>query len=76
MIGDIVLSPLGLNPQNPLRRESPRPEYLRGPGYQEQFDDLTVFYDCFRTADGRGTIMLGPPLLNLEPSSLARLARL
>ena len=61
-----MLSPLELNPQNPLRRESPRPQYLRGPGYQEQFDDLTVFYDCFRTADGRGTIMLGPPLLNLE----------
>jgi hypothetical protein len=70
-----ALSPLALNPENPLRRDSPRPEHLRGPTYAERFDSLTVFYDCFRTADGRGTIMLGPPLFNLEPIVLRALQR-
>ena len=70
MTVEVALSPLELNPQNPLRRKSPRPKHLRGPFYDERFDSLTVFYDCFRTADGRGTIMLGPPLFNLEPTVL------
>jgi hypothetical protein len=66
MTSAIELSALELNPMGPFRREAPRPQHLRDSRYHEQFDGLTVFYDCFRTADGRGTIMLGPPLLNLE----------
>jgi hypothetical protein len=75
MNGAVALSPLILNPQNFLRRESPHPKHLRGQGYEERFDSLTVFYDCLRTADGRGTIMLGPPLFNLKHTVLRALRR-
>jgi hypothetical protein len=71
----IALSPLELNTQHSLRRKSPRPKQLRGPGYDERFDSLTVFYDCFRTAEGDRTIMLGPPLFNLERKVLRTLRR-
>ncbi len=64
--GDVALSPLELNEQNLLRRKSARPMHLRGPDYEEKFDSLTVSYDCFRSADCRSTIMLGPPLFNLS----------
>ena len=75
MTSRVPLSPLELNAQNSLRRESPRPKHLRGADYDERFDSLTVFYDCFRTADGGGTIMLGPPLFNLERDVLRALRR-
>ena len=75
MTGDIELAPLELNPQNSLRREAPRPKHLRGQGYEERFDSRTVFYDCFRTVGNCGTILLGPPLLNLKGTVLRALRR-
>ena len=72
---NIALSPLQLNPQGPLRREPPRPKHLRDQNYEEKFDSLTVFYDCFRAADGSGSIMLGPSLFNLEPIVLRAIRR-
>ena len=63
----IKLSPLGLNPCNPVRRTIPRPPHLRQPDYEDRFDFLTVFYDCFRSVDEAWCVLIGPPLLNLEP---------
>jgi hypothetical protein len=71
----IRLSPLQLDPKKTLRREPPRPKHLRSPGYDERFDGLTIFYDCFQLNGGRGVLMLGPPLLNLERSVLGALRR-
>lgn len=63
----ICLSPLELDPDQQPRRNPPRPLHLRQADYAEKFDYLTVFYDCFRSADGSQVLLLGPPLLNLEP---------
>ena len=62
----ICLSPLELDPDQKLRRNPPRPPHLRQVDYEEKFEYLTVFYDCFRSADGDWVLLLGPPLLNLE----------
>ena len=64
---EVKLSPLELDPLGALRRDPPRPPEHRQPGYEEQFDYLTVFYDCFASADGEWIVLLGPPLANLEP---------
>jgi len=72
---NIELAPLELSPQNSLRRDAPRLEHLRDQSYEERFDALTVFYDCFRTVDDSGTLLLGPPLLNLKPTVLHALRR-
>jgi hypothetical protein len=72
---NIELAPLELNPQNSLRREAPRPKHLRDQSYEERFDSRTVFYDCFRTVDGCGTLLVGPPLLNLKHTVLRALRR-
>jgi hypothetical protein len=50
-----------------LRREPPRPVDDRQPGYEALFDYDTLFYDVFRSADGKRIVCLGPPLLNCEP---------
>lgn len=46
-----------------LRLET-RPEELRQPGYEKQYDYTTLIYDCFMT--NSGLVMVGPPLVNLE----------
>ncbi len=61
----IELSPVSLDPARKLRREPPRPWYLRQPRYDDEFDWLTVFYDVFRSADLRHIVLLGPPLRNI-----------
>lgn len=48
-----------------VRRHPPTPESLRGPDYLDLFDAETVFCDVFQS--GRDIVMVGPPLLNLEP---------
>ena len=67
---EIALSPLELKPEAGIRRTMPRPLHLRPPDYEEKFDSLTVFYDCFASADGEWRVLLGPPLLNLETAIL------
>jgi hypothetical protein len=62
----VELSPLELVASGALRREPPRPLELRPPDYEAQFDFHTIFYDCFLSADGRQTVLLGPPLFNLQ----------
>jgi hypothetical protein len=72
---DVALSRLDLDPSKPPRRSPPRPPALRQPAYEEQFDFLTVFYDCFTSADQRSVICLGPPLANLAPIVLPVIRR-
>jgi hypothetical protein len=71
----IELSPVELNPANPIRRAMPRPANLRQPDYEERFDSLTIFYDCFRSTDAKRCVFIGPPLLNLAPIVLPTLQR-
>lgn len=62
----IKLSPLELEPISSARRMMPRPPNLRQPDYEDKYDFLTIFYDCFSSIDGAWKIFVGPPLLNLE----------
>ncbi len=70
----VELSRLDLVASNPLRRSPPRPPEHRHPGYEEQFDHLTVLYDCFTAPDGR-LVCIGPPLLNLRQAVVPAIER-
>ncbi len=69
----VNLSPLKLASASGLRREAPRPPHLRQPGYDEDFDWLTIFYDCIRAADPRWIVLMGPPLGKLDEVVLSAL---
>lgn len=56
--------------QSGIRRLPPRPLELRDPSYDEKFDATTLFFDSFRVGDAR-VVLIGPPLLNLEPTVLS-----
>jgi hypothetical protein len=64
---NIQLSPLELDSSYSIRRTMPRPANLRQPDYEDKFDFLTVFYDCFASVDAGWCIFLGPPFMNLGP---------
>lgn len=49
------------------RRLASRPVEHRPPGFDDQFDAETLFYDAFPRPDGR-LVLLGPAFLNLEPA--------
>ena len=53
-------------PQDTTKRHPPRPTSQRQENYDELFDDNTLFYDAVRVEGGVN--LIGPPLLNLEPS--------
>lgn len=59
------LSSARLDAANRLRRKPPRPPELRQENYEERFDYLTLFFDCYRMKDGRVRFQ-GPPPLNLR----------
>ena len=65
-MNSIDLSPLELDPRSSVRRAMPRPPHLRQPDYEEKFDALTVFYDCFKSVDETYWVFIGPPLSNLK----------
>jgi hypothetical protein len=50
----------------PVRRLPRAPERKRAPEFTTAFDDRTLFYDCFRHADGQRILMVGPAWVNLE----------
>lgn len=75
MTRTVALSRLDIDESTDLRREPARLPKDRQPGFEQQFDHHTVFYDCFTAEDGRRAICLGPPLLNLEPLVLAAAER-
>ena len=72
---EVELSTLELREETPLRRKSLRPADARPPDFDEKFDALTVFYDCFTTADGDWIILVGPPLVNLRPAVIPSVRR-
>lgn len=66
VLNSISLSGLQMDPSSALRRCPPRPVDLRQPGYDDEFDFLTAFYDCFASVDDRWIVLMGPPLANLQ----------
>lgn len=52
-----------------LRREPIRPPELRQEGFEEQFDDKSLFFSVYQ--DGAGIRLDGPPLWNLREHVLA-----
>jgi hypothetical protein len=72
---EIELSPLELDPRSGLFREPPRAKEQRPSGYEEEFDQRTILYDLFWSADGRDVIGVGPPLANLAATVLPLLRR-
>ncbi len=63
---DVQLTSWSLDIDSPVRRHHPRPKSLRHADFEEKFDFLTVFYDCFWLDTGRRLALLGPPMLNLD----------
>lgn len=49
-----------------LRREPPRPEKDREPGYEDRFDFDTLFFDFFLSENSGEIIAICPPLFNCE----------
>lgn len=68
---DVRLSTVVVSSEGEVRRVPPRALEDRQPGYESQFDSMTVFFDVFRS---NGDIVLcGPPLMNFRQSlSVAR----
>jgi hypothetical protein len=60
---------LRLPPEAAIKRESTRPVDFRQPGFDEDFDASTLFYDLIlsRNEHGSNLIFIGPPFLNLFP---------
>ncbi|MEM8594679.1 MAG: hypothetical protein AAGF06_07705, partial [Pseudomonadota bacterium] len=56
--------PTKLSDFTDIRREATRPEAFRDAKFADEFDDDTLFFECFRRADGK-VALLGPPLFNL-----------
>ena len=50
----------------PVRRLPRAPERKRTTDFTAAFDYQTLFYDCFRHADGQRVLMVGPAWVNLE----------
>ena len=61
----LIVYPVAQNIKDPLRREPIRPPEYRGEGFTEKYDDTTLFFDAFYTADRSKVVLLGPPFHNL-----------
>jgi len=57
----VELSALSLDPAGKYRREPRRPPHLRPPGYDDEFDWFTIFYDVFHSTDANTIWFVGPP---------------
>lgn len=62
---DVTLSSWSLGLNSPSLRKPFRRPALRHPDFEDRYDFQSVFYDCFRSADGTGIRLVGPPLHNL-----------
>lgn len=63
---DVGLSSWSLGQNGPVLRRPFRRHTLRHADFEDRYDFQTVFYDCFRSADGKHVYLIGPPLQNLE----------
>lgn len=62
----ISTSPLVL-PTGSAHQRRPRAAWRRRPEeFWKAYDSHTLFYDCFRAADGETVLLVGPPLRNLQ----------
>ena len=59
-------APIVLSDFTTARREPTRPPELREPGFEQQFDDTTLFYDAFRAPGSGQVLVIAPPFLNLS----------
>src|SRR6516225_5528001 len=75
MPAPIELSCLEISPAGGLARVAPRPAAQQQAGYLAAFDASTIFYDAFRSFDGRSVVLLGPPLANLKREVVPALVR-
>lgn len=50
-----------------IKREPPRAKHLQQPGFEAEFDFLTVFYDAFLWKGGAEVRLIGPKYLNFAP---------
>lgn len=74
LLPDIVRappSPAFLAESDSLRRLPRAPRRRRPAAFEAAFEDRALVYDCFRHADGRRVVLVGPPPLNLAPQMLA-----
>lgn len=62
-------SPLLLPSESALTRAITRPRQFRQPGFEQEFDAATLFYDVISLDDDDGDtlVFIGPPLRNLLP---------
>ncbi len=67
ILTDDDFSPLVLPAASAMRREPPRPKSERQPGFEDEFDFLSIFYDAFLWKDGAEVRLIGPKMLNLTP---------
>jgi len=59
------LATVSIPPESGLRRKMPRPENLRQPGYEDEFDFYTINFDCF-WSDESTISLIGPPRLGFK----------
>ena len=60
-------SALALPAEGPHRRLPRRPGHTRPAAFYDNFDALTLFYDCFEAARNGRVLLVGPPPRNLLP---------
>jgi hypothetical protein len=63
--GVVAPAPITLSDFTTARREPTRPPELREPGFEQEFDDTTLFYDAFHAPDSGQVLVIAPPFLNL-----------
>jgi hypothetical protein len=52
--------------ESPFARRPTRPPIHRQPGFNQQFDSKTIFYDCVCVKDDDAIVLQGPPFFNLK----------
>lgn len=62
----VSTSPAVLAADGEYERRPRAPWRKRGEAFDAGFDRRTLFYDCFRAADGETVLLIGPPLRNLR----------
>jgi hypothetical protein len=64
-LAQITSSAAALSADNPIKRTPRAPRRDRPEAFWRAFDARTLFYDCFRHADGARVLLVGPPPVNL-----------
>lgn len=70
-LAQITSSSAALSADNPLKRAPRAPGRDRPDTFWRAFDSRTLFYDCFRHADGARVLLVGPPPVDLKQAFAA-----